>query len=111
MRISSCALPPVSAKPNPSMVWECCASSTVSTGCPPTFEEKCSEVDCSATTAARSGVVSHSCASCSCCALDDKQENSKGQNDNSTNLRFMRTPTYVRVRPFWFGPFQSGRDG
>jgi hypothetical protein len=42
-------------------------------------------------------VVSRSRASPSCCAFndeDDKQENSRVQDKNRTNLSFMRTPAY-----------------
>src|ERR1700676_1711032 len=93
MRISSCALPPVSAKPKPSMVWKCCASFTESTDSSPASEEKCSELGCGATTLVRSGVVSHSRASCSCRAFDEKGANSKVQDKKRTTLSFMRTPT------------------
>src|ERR1035438_2918706 len=99
MRISNCALPPVSAKPKPSIVWKCCTSSTVSTGNGPPSEEKWGELACGATKLARSGVVSHSRSSRSCCALDDREENSRAQDENRTNFSFMRPPIYERTRP------------
>src|ERR1019366_1615099 len=95
-RSSSYGLPPVSAKPKPSMVWKRCASSTVSSGNLPASEEQCSCV-CVATTAAPSGVVSTSRNSPSCRALDDKEENSKAQDENSTNFSFMRPPALRRA--------------
>src|ERR1700685_2904948 len=100
MRINNCALPPVKAKPKPSIVWKCWASSTVSTGCGPASEEKRNEVACSATTAVRSGVVSHSRASGCCWAFEDKEENSREQDENRINLSFMRPPIDSGSRPF-----------
>ena len=46
---------------------------------------------------AGTGAASFSRASRSCCAFNDKdnkEENSKVQDENKTNLRFMRTPAY-----------------
>src|SRR5580700_10754287 len=92
MRISSCALPPVSAKPKPSIDWKCCASSTVRTGDGPASDEKCSAPGCSATSAVRSGVVSHSRASCSCCAFDNMEKESRAQDEHRSDFSFTRPP-------------------
>src|SRR5271154_531971 len=100
MRIKSCALPPVSAKPKPSIDWKCCASSTVRTGDGPASDEKWSGPGCSATSAVRSGVVSHSRASWSCCAFDDMEKKSRAQDEHRSNFSFtippLRMPGYPK---------------
>src|SRR5580698_10772108 len=88
MRMRSCALPPVKAKPKPSMDWYCWSSFTSIVGRVLADPEKCKGSFCRVSNWDRSGVVNHSRASPGSCAFAEIA----GQSRTAHNVKASREP-------------------
>src|ERR1700685_795196 len=92
MRMRSCALPPVTAKPKPSMGWYCWSSFTSIVGRVLADAEKCKGSFCRVSNWDRCGVGHHTRASPDSCALADIAEQSRTEHSVKASRGFMMPP-------------------
>src|ERR1700733_291768 len=98
MRMRSSALPPVKAKPKPSIVWYCWSSFTSMVGAVSADSEKRRGAFWGVSNWDRSGVVSHSLTSPGSCAFADTACHDKStHNRDKTTLGFMNPPLSTKL--------------